>query len=129
MIFIIVSIFFLGFTSVIFYSSNAYNAFNNSFYALDYTLPNQWVVTDIEGKLEKPLYDTHLVEETSIQHFKNNLAGYVNKFEVGFYYFDSETLVESKERYVTGVRLSLKASVPFFDPYYKANVYLIHQGE
>lgn len=129
MILMIFALFITLFSAGAFISSTTYQAYDNSFSALNYSLPDLWIVTDIEEPLEQPFYDTKKVETTTIDHFKGNLKHYVDHFKVGFYYFDSETLEESKEQYVTGVRISLRAEVPFSSDYYKASTYLIKQVE
>lgn len=129
MILMLLSLFVLSFTSFALYANTFYHGVDNTFTSINYSLPNLWVVTDIGGELDKPLYDTVLVEETVVNHLSNNLKRYIKHYQVGFYYFDSETLSESEERYVSGVRLSLRADIPFTSAYYKAMTYVIKGGQ
>lgn len=127
MILMIFSLFIVSFSGVAIFSTTAFQAIDNAFTTLNYSLPPSWIITDIEGPLPTPVYDTKIVEETSIEHLKNNLSHYVDKFQVGFYYFDSKSKEEMSDRYVTGVRISLKAAVPFRNDYYKATTYEIEE--
>lgn len=126
MILLIFSLFIISFSTVGLFSATTYQAINNSFDSLNYTLVNSWIVTDVVEKLEQPYYDTMRVESSTIEHFKNNLAHYVKSFKVGFYYFNSYTQEEMKERYVTGVRISLRAPVIFASDYYRVTTYEIN---
>ncbi|MCQ2753330.1 MAG: hypothetical protein MJ206_03715 [Bacilli bacterium] len=125
MILLLVAIWGLLLGSVSLVSSTVYHSIDHAFTSLNYALPDLWVVTDVEGELEAPLYDTYLVETTSIQHLSHNLKGVIDRYQIGFYYFDAETMEEVEGRYVSGVRLSLRAAVPFTSDYYKAMNYLI----
>lgn len=127
MMFMLLALAVLLFSGVSFSSSVIYHAIDNSVAAFDYSLPSLWVVTDVEEELPSPLYDTHLVEASAIQHFSTNLKGYVSSYQIGFYYFDQDTMLESEERYVSGVRVSLRAKVPFTADYYKAMSYVIKE--
>ncbi|MCQ2796486.1 MAG: hypothetical protein MJ213_04220 [Bacilli bacterium] len=127
MILMIFSLFIVSFSGVALFSTTALQAIDNAFTTLNYSLPPSWIVTDIEGPLPMPVYDTKIVEETSIKHLKSNLSNYVDKFQVGFYYFDSKSKEEMTDRYVTGVRISLKAKVPFRNDYYKSTTYEIEE--
>lgn len=127
MILMIFSLFIVSFSSFALFSTTTFRAIDNAFTSLNYTLPSSWIITDIEGPLPAPVYDTKIVEETSIKHLKNNLSHYVDKFQVGFYYFDSRSKEETTDRYVTGVRISLKAAVPFRNDYYKSTTYEIEE--
>lgn len=125
MILMIFAMSIISLSSIALFSTTTYQSIDSAFTSLNYSLPDLWIVTDIEEPLPTPVYDTVKVEETSIAHLKNNLAHYVSKFQLGFYYFDSKTKEEMKDRYVTGVRISLKAAVPFMSDYYKATTYEI----
>lgn len=125
MIMMIFALFIISLSGVALFSSTTYQSIDSAFTSLNYSLPDSWIVTDTEVPLPSPMYDTIRVEETSIQHLKNNLAHYVNKFKVGFYYFDAKSKEEMKERYVTGVRISLRVDVPFTEPYYRTTTYEI----
>lgn len=127
MILMIFALFIVSFSGVALFSTTTFQAIDNAFTSLNYSLPKSWIVTDIEGPLPTPMYDTIKVETTSIDHLKNNLSHYVDKFQVGFYYFDSKSKEEMSERYVTGVRISLRASVPFRSDYYKSTTYEIEE--
>ncbi len=125
MILMIFSLFVISISSIALFSTTTYQAIDNAFTSLNYTLPDSWIVFDVEEKLDTPMYDTMLVESTSIQHLKNNLSHYLNKFNIGFYYFDAKSKEEMEDRYVTGVRISLRAKVPFSSDYYKTTTYQI----
>ena len=125
MIMMIFALFIISFSGVALFSITTYQSIDSAFTTLNYSLPDSWIVTDTEVPLPSPMYDTFKVEETSIKHLKDNLAHYVNKFKVGFYYFDAKSKEEMKERYVTGVRISLRADVPFFKQYYRTTTYEI----
>lgn len=125
MILMIFALFIVSFSGVALFSTTTYQSIDSAFTSLNYSLPDSWIVTDLEEPLPSPMYDTNRVEETSIAHLKNNLAHYVDKFQLGFYYFDSKSKEEMKDRYVTGVRISLRASVPFSPDYYKTTTYEI----
>lgn len=125
MILMIFALFIISFSGIAMFSITTYQSIDSAFTSLNYSLPDSWVVTDLEEPLPSPMYDTVRVEETSIAHLKNNLGHYVNKFQIGFYYFDSKSKEEMKDRYVTGVRISLRAAVPFMQDYYKTTTYEI----
>ncbi|MCQ2792585.1 MAG: hypothetical protein MJ208_03585 [Bacilli bacterium] len=127
MILVIFSLFIISFSGIALFSSTTYQAVHNTFEAMTYSLPSIWQVTDVIEPFAQPYYDTILVEETSLKHFKDNLSHYVKSFQVGFYYFDSSSLKESHERYVTGVRISLRAEIPFSSDYYRATTYEIRE--
>ena len=130
MMIILISISFLSLSLFGITTSFSYHGLDNTLRSLSNTLSSSWIVTDVEGKGDEPYYDTVLVEETSLKYLKNNLSSYVNNFQVGFYYFDESTLEELTERYVTGVRVSLKAELKFSVQYKKAYSFVIsHQGE
>lgn len=127
MILMIFALFIISFSGIALFSTTTYQSIDSAFTSLNYSLPDSWIVTDIEEPLPSPMYDTVKVEETSIAHLKNNLAHYIDKFTLGFYYFDSKSKEEMQERYVTGVRISLRASVPFASDYYKTTTYEIEE--
>lgn len=112
------------FSSISLVNSITQVALDNTLTSLSYSLPKQWVVEEVEGSTF-PMYDTVKVEESTIKHFKFNLKHYLNAIKVGFYYYDSSTLEEMKSRYVTGVRISLKAKISLNKNYYKAMNYTI----
>lgn len=112
-----------------FFAFSSTSNLNKTFYSLDYSLPNLWVTLDAPGYKDRPMYDTLIVEDTTIRHFRNNLLAHFNSFKLGFFYFDSKSLEEMKGQYVTGVRISLSASIPFSKDYYKATTYIIEQKE
>jgi len=103
-------------------------ALDNTFTSLSYCLPKQWVIEDVEGE-KTPMYDTYKVEESTIKHLKSNLKFYLDSIKVGFYYFDSSTLEEMKSRYVSGVRISLKADISLTKKYDKAMTYTVIKKE
>ena len=125
MIMIIFALFIISFSGVALFSTTTYQSIDSAFTSLNYSLPDSWIITDTDVPLPSPMYDTVKVEETSIEHLKNNLAHYVKNFKVGFYYFDAKSKEEMKDRYVTGVRISLRADVPFTKPYYRTTTYEI----
>lgn len=116
------------FSSISLVNSITNLALDNTFTSLSYSLPKQWVIEDVEGE-EGPRYDVSKVEISTINHFKNNLKNYLKSFKVGFYYFDSSTLEELQSRYVTGVRISLKAKISLNKTYDKAMTYTIIKKE
>lgn len=128
MILMLFALFIVSISSTGLLSTTTYQAIDNAFTSLNYSLPDSWIVTDVEGPLPTPMYDTYKVEETSINHLKNNLAHYVPSFKIGFYYFDSKSKEEVIDRYVTGVRISLRAPVPFSSDYYKTTTYEIEES-
>ena len=128
MIVILFALFIVSFSSVGLMSTTTYQAIDSAFTSLNYSLPNSWIVTDAEVPLPTPMYDTYKVEETSINHLKSNLAHYVDSFKVGFYYFDSKSKEQLVGRYVTGVRISLRVSIPFSSDYYKTTTYEIEES-
>ncbi len=91
---------------------------------LSLTLPITWVVTDVMDD-KRPYYDCELIKVSTINYLTNNLKHYVNHIRVGFYFFNSETDEESFYRYVSGVRISLNAKVPFSVDYYQALVFTL----
>lgn len=105
-----------------------YTAIDNTFTSLSYSLPNEWIILEPEGS-KKPMYDRVKVENTTIDHLKRNLNFYLDDIHVGFYYFDSETLKELSTRYVSGVRISIKAQITLFKTYSKAMTYTIFKPE
>ncbi|MCQ2794750.1 MAG: hypothetical protein MJ214_00900 [Bacilli bacterium] len=129
MILMIFALFIISFSGVALFTTTTFQSIDNAFTTLNYSLPASWIVTDIEGPLPTPVYDTQIVEATSIEHLKNNLSHYVDKFQVGFYYFDSKSKEEMTDRYVTGVRISLRAAVPFANDYYKSTTYEIEETD
>lgn len=129
MILMIFALFIISFSGVALFTTTTFQSIDNAFTTLNYSLPASWIVTDIEGPLPTPVYDTQIVETTSIEHLKNNLSHYVDKFQVGFYYFDSKSKEEMTDRYVTGVRISLRAAVPFANDYYKSTTYEIEETD
>lgn len=124
MIAIIFCISILLFSSVSLVSSTRYSAIDNTFISLNYSLPNTWVELEPEG-YSQPMYDRDKVESTTISYVKNNLKSHFESVKVGFYYFDSETLKELDTRYITGVRISLKADITPFRKYSRAMSYSI----
>ena len=125
MILMVFALVIASFSSVMIFSSTTYQAIDSAFTSLNYSLPDLWIVTDVKEPLPSPMYDTYKVEETSIKHLKDNLSHYADKFKIGFYYYDSKSKEEMKDRYVTGVRISLKVAVPFSNDYYKVTSYEI----
>jgi len=111
-----------------FITTSNYASLNNTFESFNYTLSKQWVVTDIEGESVNPIFDSKIVESTSIEHFKANLKGKVDSFKLGFYYFNEETLEETSNRYATGVRVSLKAKLMFNTEFYKASIFEVSKS-
>lgn len=125
----------LFFSTILLFSGTAglfvvtsHQSIETAFASLNNTLPDSWVVIrTIEGE-QKVFYDTNLIEDTTIKHFKNNLNSYTKSFTVGFYYFDADTLEKSEDRYVTGARISLNTSLFFNTTYQKANTYIVSKG-
>ncbi len=124
MIAIIFCVSILLFSSMSLVSTTKYSAIDNTFVSLNYSLPNEWVELEPEG-YSQPMYDRTKVESTTISHVKSNLKSHFENVQVGFYYFDSETLKELDTRYITGVRVSLKASITPFRKYSRAMSYSI----
>jgi len=125
MIIILFSLFPLLITYTFYISSHRFHILDNSVDSFNYSLPKRWIVLDTTEPLHQPMFDTKLVEETSISHFKNNLKNHLEKITLGFYYFSEETLLESKERYISGVRVSITCNLPFQKDYYKAFSYVV----
>lgn len=125
MIILILAVFPMLLTYCVCISSHVYHIVDNTFSSLDYSLPKNWIVLDEKEPLESPMFDTIKVEESTIQHVKNNLKNHLEKITLGFFYFNEETLIESKDRYVSGVRVSFKCSIPFSKSYYKAVDYVV----
>lgn len=128
MMFLLVSISLIGISCITYFSTKNYEAYDHAFTTLNYSLPSLWIVTDVKSSKE-PFYDTYLVEQTVLDHFKNNLSTYISTIKVGFFYFDSKTYLEDLNRYVTGVRISLNAKIPFKEEYYRAMTYTIQRNE
>jgi len=114
-------------TATLFVTSS-HQSVESAFASLNNTLPDSWaVIKTVEGE-QKVFYDTTLLEESTIKHFKNNLNSYTNSFTLGFYYFDAETLERSEDRYVTGARISLETKLFFSFDSKKANTYVVGKG-
>ena len=88
MILLIFSLLVTSFSTVVLFSNSAYQSIDYAFTSLSYALPEEWIVTDVEGPLPSPMYEVSKVEETTINHLKDNLKHYVDSFKVGFYYYD-----------------------------------------
>lgn len=116
------------FSSISLINSITQVALDNTFTSLSYSLPRHWVIEEVEG-YSSPMYDTYIVEDTTIKHFKSNLKFYLSNIKVGFYYFDSSTLQETKDRYSSGVRISLKADITLNKKYSKAMTFTIIKKE
>lgn len=129
MITLLISSLFLIFS----YSSYKYdvscNALKNTMISLSYCYPNLWVKTVTQDKEIVPLFDVNLVEETTINHFKNNMKKYVDKLVFGFYYFDSSTLLEVVDPiYTSGVRIRVTISQAFNNSYSEVKIFEIKRN-
>ena len=83
-------------------------------------------MVDEYGLPTLPYFNREALKENVTFYLETNLPRYVTSYTVNFYFFNEEDKSYSTDKYVTAVKISLKAKINFLYNYEKAREFYVN---